>query len=131
MYIHLKVIGILLIILALIHTIFPKLFNWKQELDSLSLINRQLMYIHTFFIALVVLLIGLLCLTSATELIETRLGKRLSFGLGIFWTSRFYIQLFGYSATVWKGKIFETTAHILFTIFWSYLSIIFFLIYFG
>ena len=63
MELHLKIIGTLLIILAFIHAIFPKYFNWKQELNSLSIINRQLMYVHSFFIAFVVLLMGVLCLT--------------------------------------------------------------------
>jgi hypothetical protein len=131
MELHLKIIGILLIILALIHAIFPKYFNWKQELNSLSIINRQLMYVHSFFIALVVLLMGVLCLTSANELIETPLGKRVSLGLGIFWTTRFFTQFFGYSARIWKGKTFETTVHILFSVLWAYLSIIFCFIYIG
>ena len=130
MELHLKLIGIFLIILALIHAIFPRYFNWKQELNSLSIINRQLMYVHSFFIAFVVLLMGILCLTSSTELIETTLGKKVSLGLGIFWTTRFFIQFFGYSAKIWKGKTFETTVHILFSLLWAYLSLIFIFIYF-
>lgn len=112
-------------ILALVHVIFPKYFNWKEELKSLSLINRQMMTVHTFFIALVVFLMGLLCLTSATELIETKLGKTITFGLGIFWSIRLFIQFFGYSAELWKGKRFETIVHILFSFFWTYLSVVF------
>ena len=131
MELNLKITGILLIILAFIHAIFPKYFNWKQELKSLSIINRQLMYVHSFFIAFVVLLIGILCLTSANELVETTLGKRISLGLGIFWTTRLFIQFFGYSAKIWKGKAFETTAHIVFSFLWIYLSIIFCSIYFA
>lgn len=131
MELNLKITGILLIILAFIHAIFPKYFNWKQELKSLSIINRQLMYVHSFFIAFVVLLIGILCLTSANELVETTLGKRISLGLGIFWTTRLFIQFFGYSAKIWKGKAFETTAHIVFSFLWIYLSIIFCCIYFA
>lgn len=131
MELHLKIIGILLIILAFIHAIFPKYFNWRQELNSLSIINRQLMYVHSFFIAFVVLLIGVLCLTSASELVETTLGKRVSLGLGIFWTIRLLIQFFGYSAKIWKGKTFETTVHILFSLLWTYISIIFCLAYTG
>ena len=131
MELHLKIIGTLLIILAFIHAIFPKYFNWKQELNSLSIINRQLMYVHSFFIAFVVLLMGVLCLTSANELTETTFGKRISLGLGIFWITRFFIQFFGYSAKIWKGKTFETTVHILFSVLWAYLSIIFCFIYVG
>jgi len=129
MEIHFKIIGFLLTALALVHVIFPKYFNWKEELKSLSLINKQMMTIHTFFVALVVFLMGLLCLTSATELIDTKLGKTISLGLGIFWSLRLIIQFFGYSTKLWKGKPFETMIHILFSGLWIYLSIIFWMNY--
>ncbi|MDI9363691.1 MAG: hypothetical protein QM541_01975 [Flavobacterium sp.] len=125
MEIHFKIIGIILIALALVHVIFPKYFNWQKELQSLSLVNKQIMLVHTFFIALTVFLMGLLCLTSSTELITTKLGKTISLGLGIFWSIRLFIQFFGYSAALWKGKPFETIVHIVFSILWIYLSGIF------
>ncbi len=125
MELQIKIIGLLLTILAIIHAIFPKYFNWKEELKQLSLINRQLIMVHTFFIALVVLLIGLLCMTSATELIQTKLGKTISLGLGIFWTIRLFFQFFIYSSLLWKGKIFETAVHILFSLLWIYMSTVF------
>jgi len=125
MELHLKAIGFVLILLAFIHVGFPKKFNWKKEMSSMSLVNKQMMYVHTFFIALVVLLIGILCLTSSKELIETSLGKRICFGLGIFWMIRLFIQFFGYSSKLWKGKTFETTIHIVFIFLWTYLSFIF------
>lgn len=128
MEVHLKVIGVILIILAVIHAVFPKQFNWKNEMRSLSLVNRQMMYVHTFFIALVVLLMAILCLTSSKELIETNLGKRICFGLGLFWTIRLIIQFFGYSSKLWKGKIFETTVHIIFIFLWTYFSALFLMI---
>jgi hypothetical protein len=129
MELHLKIIGWILVLLAIIHVVFPKRFNWTEELSSLSLINRQVMYVHTFFIALVVLLMGILCLTSAKELIETDLGNKIVLGLGIFWMLRLLIQFFGYSSTLWKGKVFETTIHIVFSLLWIYLSTIFLMIY--
>ncbi|MEO6819219.1 MAG: hypothetical protein ABI266_00965 [Ginsengibacter sp.] len=125
MEIQLKIIGILLIVLALIHGIFPKYFNWKTELHSLSLINRQMVYVHSFFIALTVLLMGFLCFSSACEMINTNLGKRISFGLAIFWFVRLVIQLFGYSPALWKGKKLETCIHIVFCFFWMYLTLVF------
>ena len=129
MEIQLKIIGILLVFLALIHVIFPKYFDWESELKSLSLVNRQMMQVHTFFIALVVLLMGILCLTSSTELIRTNLGKQISLGLGIFWGIRLLIQFFGYSSELWKGKKLETTIHLLFSFLWTYLTFIFLKIY--
>ncbi|MGJ1267109.1 hypothetical protein ACR78F_05710 [Sphingobacterium spiritivorum] len=130
MELQLKIIGILLIVLAGIHIIFPKYFNWKQELKSLNLINRQMMSIHTLFIGISVFLMGLLCYTSSYELIHTNLGKKICLGLGIFWFIRLIVQFLGYSTELWRGKKFETAIHILFCLLWIYFSIVFLSIYF-
>jgi len=130
MEIHVKISGIILIALALLHVGFPGYFQWKKELSLLSVINRQMMVVHTFFIALTVFLMGLICLTSAAELTGTPLGKNLSLGLGIFWTLRLVVQFFGYSPELWKGKAYETFMHLLFSLLWIYLSATFLLSYF-
>ena len=125
MELQLKIIGFVLVTLAIVHIIFPKYFDWKNDLSSVSLINRQMMYVHTLFIAIVVLLMGVLCLSSSNDLTGTNLGKRICLGLGIFWTIRLFIQFFGYSSELWKGKTFETIVHILFSLLWTYFSVVF------
>ncbi len=129
MELQLKIIGFILIALSLIHLTFPKKFNWKEEFKSVSLINKEMMYIHTFFIGLLILLNGLLCIFCASDLINTNLGKQISLGLFIFWCFRLLFQFIGYSSRLWKGKSFETIIHVLFTILWSYLTTIFLLVY--
>lgn len=131
MELQIEIIGLLLIILALVHGIFPKYFDWSNNLKSISLINKQMMYVHTFFIALGVLLMGILCLTSSNQLVNTELGKKISLGMGIFWGIRLIFQFFGYSSKLWKGKKFETTIHIFFSFLWTYLTFVFFSIYFA
>ena len=131
MELQIEIIGLILIVLALIHGIFPKYFDWNNDLKLISLINKQMMYVHTFFIAFGVFLMGLLCLTSSDELVNTAFGKKISFGLGIFWGVRFVFQFFVYSSKLWKGKKFETIMHILFSCLWAYLTVVFFSIYFG
>lgn len=130
MQIHLLIIGALLVALALIHIVFPRYFNWESELKLMSLINRQMMLVHTFFIAFTIFLMGLLCLTSSNELIQTDLGRKISLGLGLFWTTRFFIQFFVYSRDLWKGKLFETIVHTMFSILWAYFSFVFLFIFF-
>jgi hypothetical protein len=125
MEIYFKVAGVLLIVLSALHAVFPKYFKWEAELIFLSLVNRQMFYIHTFFIALLLLLMGLLCLTSAPELINTSLGKKVSLGLAVFWLARLVIQFFGYSSELWRGKKFETSIHILFSVLWMYFCWVF------
>jgi hypothetical protein len=89
------------------------------------------MYVHTFFIGLFVLLNGILNLTSSEYLTQTVLGKRLSLGLAIFWGCRFIVQFTAYSSSNWKGKRFETTIHILFSLLWMYITTIYCFIFFG
>jgi hypothetical protein len=125
MEIHLKIIGLLLLLLAAVHVVFPRYFRWREELPALSLINRQMMTIHTFFLALVVGLMGLLCWTSAPELVSTPLGRRLCLGLGVFWGIRLIVQFVGYSSELWRGKAFETVVHVVFIILWTYLAGVF------
>lgn len=116
-------------ILAFVHVIFPRYFNWKEDLKDLMIMNRQMLKVHAFFIALTVFLIGLLCFTSATELTSTPLGKKISLGLAVFWSIRLFSQFFVYSPEIWKGKKFETTMHVLFGFFWVYLCYVFWSIF--
>ncbi|SFM84536.1 hypothetical protein SAMN05428949_1011 [Chitinophaga sp. YR627] len=130
MILHFRIIGALLLVLAMSHVVFPRYFRWNEELKPLSLINRQIMTIHTFFIALTVFLLGLLCLSAAGELVETALGRKISLGMGVFWGTRLVIQFVGYSPELWKGRKFETTVHILFSLLFTYMSVVFLWAYF-
>ena len=125
MELQLKIIGIMLIALSLVHAIFPWYFHWKEELKDLSIMNRQMMKVHTFFIAFVVFGIGLLNVFCTDDLINTALGKKIAIFLGIFWGIRSFMQFFGYSSKIWKGKTFETMVHIVFSIFWLYMTYVY------
>jgi hypothetical protein len=112
--------------LSLLHIWFPRYFGWRKELVGLSLINRQMMYVHTFFIGLVLFMMALIALFEAPELINTKLGNHISLTIGTFWTIRLLIQLFVYSSQLWRGKKKETMIHIVFTATWTYLATVFF-----
>ncbi len=117
--------GWLLMALALVHVVFPSYFRWKKELASLSLINRQLMEVHAFFVALMVWMMGLLCVTSADLLLTSELGQRLLLGMSFFWGIRLFVQFLWYSPVLWKGKPFETLVHISFSLLWVFLTLLF------
>jgi hypothetical protein len=129
MILHLRIVGALSVLLALVHVVFPRYFNWKHELRAVSLINRQLMYVHTFFLAFVLLLTGLLLLNAAQDVRTTALGRQLAFGLFLFWGLRLAFQFFVYSPRLWRGKPFETTVHVLFACLWAYFTGVFLLVY--
>ena len=125
MEIHLKIVGSLLIALSLMHIIIPKYFKWEQELTSVSLITKQILYVHTFFIAFIVLLMGLLCLSYSHKLLYDPFGKVISLGLFGFWLTRLIFQFLVYSPKVWRGKRFETVMHAVFAVTWFYFSVVF------
>lgn len=127
MEIYIKIAGWLLIALSLMHIVIPKYFNWRHELTSLSLVTKQILYVHTFFIAFVVLLMGLLCLGYAHELVHNPFGRVICLGLFVFWLTRSVFQFFVYSPKVWRGKHFETVMHVMFSGLWLYLTGVFLL----
>ncbi len=123
---HLKLAGLTLLFLGVSHAFFDRRFQWREELSRVSLLNRQIFYVHTFFVALVVFLIGALCLFGTRGLIErTFAGACLSGALCFFWLCRLVCQFLVYSSELWRGKRLETFMHWLFTLAWTYYSAVF------
>jgi hypothetical protein len=118
---HLHVLGVVFFV----HAVFPARFDWRRELPALSLINQQLMTVHTFFIAVVVLGIGVVCLVDAEPLVATPLGRHVCVGLSVFWGLRFLAQHFWYSPRLWRGKVFETVVHVAFSLLWAWATAVF------
>lgn len=117
----LRLTGASLIVLAAAHLPFSRHFHWREELARLSLINRQIFYVHCGFICLILLLMGSLCLLWPETLLQpSPLGLLVTGGLTVFWGCRLAAQWFVYDAALWRGKRFETLAHVLFTGLWSF-----------
>src|SRR5262249_29710405 len=123
---HLKLAGLSLILLGLLHAFFPRRFQWKEELGQLSLLNRQMFLVHCFFIVLVLLMFGTLALVfTETLLIPTALARVVLSGIVLFWFLRLLMQLFVYDTRLWKGNRFNTRVHLFFTLLWSYYVFVF------
>ena len=119
---HLKLAGLVLLILAFAHLFFEKRFGWKEEFASLSPFNRQMFYVHNFFIMLVIALCGALSLFGTESMLEkSALGRYVAGGILFFWACPWVSQFFVYDSALWRGKVFETRVHIAFSLFWTYL----------
>src|SRR5215471_5065036 len=118
---HLKIVGIVLIILGLAHGAFSKRFNWKTDLAKLSLMNRQMFLVHSFFIGLVLVLMGGVSLFYTQALLQPApLSRLVLAGTVVFWLCRWFIQFFVYDSALWRGNRFNTLMHVLFSLFWTY-----------
>jgi len=115
--------GVLLLGLFVLNFFVPRKFNWAEELPRLSLLNRRIFQVHAIFIALILLLMGLLMVALPRELLAPQpLARAVCAGLALFWLVRLWMQWFLYDAVLWRGKPFETVMHFAFTGLWIFLT---------
>jgi hypothetical protein len=120
---HLKFAGVGLIALALVHVAFVRALRWKEELAHLSLLNRQIFYVHTFFICFVLVAMGALSLLGTRLLLEpTALARAVLGGFTAFWALRLICQWFVYDPSLWRGNRTNTLVHWVFTGVFGYLT---------
>lgn len=123
---HLRIAGTLLILLAAAHAFFPKELGWKEDLAKLTLLNRQIFLVHVGFIVLILLLFGTLTLAFTPDLIApSRLAAAVLGGLALFWGLRLITQQFIYDRSLWLGNRRNTVLHILASLLWLYLTMVF------
>ena len=121
--IALRLAGIFLLGLFVLNFFVPARFKWAEELPRLSLLNRRIFQVHAVFIALILLLSGLLLMILPHELVTpTPLARAVLGGLAVFWGLRLWMQWFMYDRELWLGKRFETAMHFLFSGLWVFLT---------
>lgn len=121
-----RLAGLVMIILSLAHVFYGRRLGWNEELSKVNLLTRQVFYVHMFFVCLTLIWMGAVALVFPTLLLApSTLAFLVNSGIALFWLARLLIQWFGYSPLLWRGKVFETRVHWLFTILWSYLTLVF------
>ena len=119
----LRLAGLFLLGLFVLNFFVPAKFKWAEELPRLSLINRRIFQVHAVFIALILLLSGLLLVILPHELVApTPLARAALGGLAAFWGLRLWMQWFMYDRELWRGKPFETAMHFAFSGLWIFLT---------
>ena len=122
----LRIAGAGLLLLAVLHVPIGKQLKWSEDTKRLTPVNAAIFHVHTFFICVVLVMMGLPCLLEPAIFLEkSRAGVWLSWSISGFWTLRLYFQWFVYQADLWRGKRMETVVHLWFTIVWSALALLF------
>lgn len=125
-HIHLNIVGVLLLALAGFNFLALKHFGWRAELQKVSLLTRQVFFVHMIFIVMIVVMFGLASLLAAPLMLEGgTLGALVLGGMAVFWGTRLLIQLFGYDRKLWWGDRPKTVAHVVFTVLWVYFTAVF------
>jgi hypothetical protein len=124
--IHLRIVGILLVLLGLSHAFFDRYFGWEQELSVVSLLTRRVFFVHSFFIALGVVLAGAVSFMYADAFVRpAALSRGLLAAMATFWLCRLLAQFFAYDSAIWRGDRFRTSMHVAFALLWCYVTAIY------
>ena len=123
LHIHLQIVGILLMLLGLSHIFFNRFFRWEQELVAVSLLTRQVFFVHNFFIGLTVMLGGAASFFCANALLRPdTLSRAVLAGMATFWLCRLLAQFVGYDSAIWRGDRFRTFMHLACSFLWCYVT---------
>ncbi len=85
--------GLYNLALAVFHLLFWKLFNWKQDLATLTPLNRAVVQILNLCLTFVFLLFAYISFFHANELLHSKLGRSLLALTAIFWFLRTIEQI--------------------------------------
>lgn len=122
----LQIAGAGLILLALLHVPIGKRLNWREDAARLSPVNASIFHVHTFFICLVLVMMGLPSLIDPHIFLEkSAAGAWLAWTISAFWGIRLYFQWFVYQGVLWRGKRLETAVHWWFTFVWAGLAVLY------
>ncbi len=86
--------GVYNILLGVFHVLFWKipLFNWAEELNKLSPVNKGVMEVLNLCLIVVFIIMAFISFAHAKELLSSRLGRTILTGFSIFWLLRFIEQ---------------------------------------
>ena len=97
--------GALTLIMAIFHTRFYRMFNWKTDFDKVTALNARIIYTVHLALLLLFFMLGIISIVNAKELAQSiglALGLNLLFS--IFWLWRLIWQ-FAYFKREKRQKI--------------------------
>lgn len=122
----LRITGGGLILLAILHVPIGRKLQWRDQAARMSPENEAIFHVHTLFICIVLVLMGLPSLLDPMVFIEkSRAAAWVSWSICAFWVLRLYCQWFVYGSKLWRGKRLETFMHFWFTGVWIWLVVVF------
>jgi hypothetical protein len=87
---------------VIFHMMFWKMFNWKETLKPLSSLNRAVMQVLNIHLTYFFLIIVIISFFYINDMVNTGLGKALTFAISIFWFLRAVNQIlfFGFKKAI-------------------------------
>jgi len=101
-----KVGGIYSFGFVIFHLMFWRIFNWGNDLRSLSFLNRAIMQVVNLSLTFAFVIFGYISLLHSKELLESSLGHSLLILISLFWLFRAIEQIVFFKLKHWGSVVF-------------------------
>jgi len=98
---------------AFMNLFIVRLLNWREDLQRMPLLLREVFTVHAWFISVTLLIFGALTWRFAGGIGtgSAEIYRWLAAGIGLFWALRTILQIAYYSSTHWRGRADRTAIH--------------------
>ena len=98
--------GVYNLFFAVFHLLFWRIFDWKNDLASLTFLNRAIMQVLNLCLTFVFFIFGSLSLVHPGQMIGTSLGRMLTGLIAVFWLLRAVEQVLFFKLEKWVSWVF-------------------------
>jgi len=91
---------------VIFHLMFWRIFNWGEDLRSLSFLNRAIMQVLNVSLIFAFVIFGYISLLHTNELMESSLGHSLLVLIALFWLFRAIGQIVFFKLKHWGSVVF-------------------------
>lgn len=98
--------GVYNILLIIFHLSFWRIFNWHEELENISFLNRATVPVLNISLTFIFFIFAYLSFAHTQELIYSELGRSLLVLMSLFWIARALQQIIFFKLKHWGSWAF-------------------------
>jgi hypothetical protein len=101
-----KLGGVYNLSFVVFHLLFWRLFRWREDLASLTFLNRAIMPVLNLSLTFAFFIFGVLSLVFATEMLASAFGRTFLALIALFWSARAVEQVVFFKLRHWGSWAF-------------------------
>src|SRR5437773_2671900 len=107
--------------IAILNFALIRIMGWKDDLARVSLLVREVLQIHAWFISITLLIFTALTFRFYGEIAAGNepVYRWLACSIGSFWAIRAVLQVTYYSSSHWRGIASRTAMHVILLVVYS------------
>jgi len=98
--------GLYNITLVVFHVLFWRIFDWKNDLQSLTILNRAIIQVLNISLTIAFVVFAYISFVHTEELLNTKLGFSIVILMSLFWFARALQQIVFFKLKHWVSWVF-------------------------